>query len=153
MSSVVEMKGGCLCGAVRFSAIPKKNEHEACHCNMCRKWSGGPWMAVECVGSVLVEEDSNIGVYRSSKWAERWFCKQCGTVLFYKLRDHDHFGVSVEAFDEPEKFTFTSEIFIDEKPARYDFANDTIKMTGAEVFEAFKNELENGSDENGEASS
>ncbi len=31
----------------------------------------------------------------------------------------------------------TSQIFIDEKPAYYDFANKTHNMTGAEVFAAF----------------
>ena len=34
-------------------------------------------------------------------------------------------------------YAFTSQIFIDEKPAYYDFANKTHNMTGAEVFAAF----------------
>ena len=45
--------------------------------------------------------------------------------------------VSAEAFDERGGFAFTSQIFIDEKPAYYDFANKTHNMTGAEVFAAF----------------
>lgn len=95
-------------------------------------------MALHCNGAVEVENEAAIGSYQSSEWAERQFCKNCGTVLFYKLINHEYFSVSVEAFDEPEKFKLTSEIFIDEKPASYDFANDTKKMTGAEVFAAFQ---------------
>ncbi len=35
-------------------------------------------------------------------------------------------------------FVFSSQIFIDEKPAYYEFANKTHNMTGAEVFAAFR---------------
>ena len=45
--------------------------------------------------------------------------------------------MSVETFDDREGFTFTMQIFTDEKPAYYEFANKTKTMTGAEVFAAF----------------
>ena len=105
-------------------------------------------MAVECSGSVEVENDADIGRFQSSEWAGRWFCKKCGTALFYKLIEHDYFVVSVDAFDESDAFAFTSEVFIDDKPASYDFANDTKKMTGAEVFAEFQAAQENSTSEN-----
>ncbi len=37
-------------------------------------------------------------------------------------------------FQDGTEFTLREQIFIDEKPAGYDFANDTPKLTGAEVF-------------------
>jgi len=47
--------------------------------------------------------------------------------------------MSLSAFDDidNDNVTFTSEIFIDEKPDYFSFANDTKKMTGAEVFAMF----------------
>ena len=45
--------------------------------------------------------------------------------------------VAAEAFDDRAGYTLASQIFIDEKPAYYDFANKTHNMTGAEVFAAF----------------
>ena len=45
--------------------------------------------------------------------------------------------MSAEAFDDRGDFALTSQIFVDEKPAYYDFANKTKNMTGAEVFAAF----------------
>ena len=45
--------------------------------------------------------------------------------------------MSAEAFDDRNGYAFKSQIFIDEKPAYYDFANKTHNMTGAEVFAAF----------------
>jgi hypothetical protein len=131
------MSGGCLCGAVRFTAKPKNGEFGACHCRICRRWAAGPFFAMECLGAVDVQDPSNLGVYRSSEWAERCFCKRCGSVLFYRLVDKGFYAVSVEAFDHRSGFAFTSQIFVDEKPLYYEFANKTHNMTGAEVFAVF----------------
>ena len=129
--------GGCLCGRVRFTARPKNHDVGVCHCGMCRKWAAGPFFAVECEGAVEVADASSLGVYRSSEWAERCFCKQCGSVLFYRLVGKDFSVISAEALDDRSGLTLTSQVFIDEKPSYYDFANKTHNMTGAEVFEAF----------------
>jgi hypothetical protein len=131
------MTGGCLCGAVRFTAAPAKREIGVCHCGMCRRWSAGPFLALECGATLEVEDTTNLGVYRSSEWAERCFCKVCGASLFYRLVGKDFHAVSAEAFDDREGFVLASQIFIDEKPGYYDFANKTHTMTGAEVFAAF----------------
>jgi hypothetical protein len=131
------LTGGCLCGAVRFTAAPRTRDFGICHCGMCRKWSAGPFFALDCGSTVKLDDASSLGVYRSSEWPERCFCKRCGTPLFYRLVGKDFHVVSVEAFDDRSGFVLTSEIFIDEKPAYYDFANPTRKMTGAEVFAEF----------------
>jgi hypothetical protein len=129
--------GGCLCGAVRFTASPQGHEVGACHCDMCRRWSAGPFMVRDCGSSLDVTDKTSLGVYRSSEWAERAFCKQCGTPLFYRLIEQNQYYVSAEAFDDRAGYAFTHQVFIDEKPAYYDFANKTHNMTGAEVFAAF----------------
>lgn len=134
MGQAKTLSGGCLCGAVRFTAKPRDHDYSACHCAMCRRWSAGPFLGLECGGTVRVEDESNLGVYKSTEWAERQFCKACGSSLFYKLTDHNFYFVSSEAFDDNEDFRLVSEIFVDEKPSHYDFANDTTKRTGAEVF-------------------
>ena len=76
------LSGGCLCGAVRFTAAPKSGEVGACHCGMCRKWTAGPFLVLDCADTLKVDDPTNLGVYRSSEWAERCFCKTCGTPLF-----------------------------------------------------------------------
>jgi hypothetical protein len=45
--------------------------------------------------------------------------------------------VSAEALDDRGGYAFKTQIFIDEKPGYYEFANKTHNMTGAEVFAAF----------------
>jgi hypothetical protein len=137
MASASKQSGGCLCGAVRFSATPSDHDVGVCHCSMCRRWTAGPFMVRDCGTSLKVEDASSLGAYRSSEWAERGFCKTCGTPLYYRLIDKDSYFVSAEAFDDVKGITFTTQIFIDEKPAYYDFANETRTMTGAEVFALF----------------
>jgi hypothetical protein len=136
-SPAERLTGRCLCAAVRFAAAVPAREFGACHCGLCRRWTGGPFLAVECEGALKVEIPENLGVYRSSEWAERWFCAKCGTALFYRLVGKDFYAVSLETLDDRAGFVFTSQIFIDDKPPYYAFANATKTMTGAEVFAAF----------------
>lgn len=130
------LKGQCLCGAVKFEATPSKVEMDACHCGMCRRWSAGPMMTVNC-SDVSIADEAALGAYPSSEWAERCFCKTCGSSLFWRMRDGSLISVSAQAFDDPSQFPFEIEIYVDEKPSNYAFANPTRKMTGAEVIAAF----------------
>jgi hypothetical protein len=130
------LSGGCLCGAVRFTARPHSRDLGACHCGMCRRWTAGPFLVLGC-GDLTVSDTSSLAAYRSSQWAERAFCKTCGTPLYYRLIERDLYFVSSEAFDDKTGFVLKTEGFIDEKPPYYDFANQTNRLTGAEVFAAF----------------
>jgi hypothetical protein len=124
-------QGKCLCGTVKFSAVPSSNNMDACHCSTCRKWSGGVLFAVPCT-DLQIENEAELGAYRSSDWGERLFCKACGANLFWRMLDHSIQVVMIQAFDDPSQFEFSGEAFIDEKPDNYAFANDTNKMTGEE---------------------
>lgn len=127
--------GRCLCGAVSFEAKAVPEHFGACHCSMCRRWGSGPLLAV-MVNDVGFEGAEHIGRYRSSDWAERAFCTKCGTGLFYRVIEADLYYMSLGLFDDQERWRMVSQIFTDEKPAYYDFANKTKMMTGAEVFAA-----------------
>jgi hypothetical protein len=39
------MKGGCLCGAVRFSVTGTPTAFDFCHCSRCRASSGSAFLA------------------------------------------------------------------------------------------------------------
>lgn len=127
-------KGACLCGTVRFTAASTDNHVGACHCGMCRKWGGGPLLAVDCGNDVKFDGEESIGVYASSDWAERGFCARCGSHLFYRLKDSGQYMIPIGLFDEIGTPVFDRQVFIDSKPGWYDFANQTENMTGAEVF-------------------
>ncbi len=127
-------KGHCLCGSVKITAEKMSNSVGSCHCGMCRRWAGGPLLAVDCGSEVSFEGEENIGVFESSDWAERGFCKNCGTGLFYRLKESNQYMLPAGIFEEDENFVFDLQIFIDEKPPYYNFSNETDNMTGVEVF-------------------
>lgn len=128
------MKGKCLCGSIEVSA-PSQKEIGLCHCSICRRWSGGPMFVVHC-GSDVQFDGASPATYRSSDWAERGFCGKCGTHLFYHLLQNNEF-ILVAGIFQDQDFELANEIFIDEKPAFYEFSNETHKLTGQQVFEQY----------------
>ena len=129
-----ERHGQCLCGAVRITAKNPADKVGACHCSMCRRWGGGPFMEINCGTDVSVDGMENVSVFDSSEWAERGFCSKCGTHLFYRLKGTGEHMVPVGVFENTEGLEFDHQVFVDEKPAFYRFANKTHDMTGAEIF-------------------
>lgn len=134
MSGSSEKKGRCMCGAVHFVAKKASDRVGACHCGMCRRWTGGPLLAVDCGDDVTFDGKDNISVYDSSSWAERGFCKKCGSHLYYRLKQHNQYIIPVGALDNPGAMVFDHQIFIEEKPEYYTFSNETRNMTGEQVF-------------------
>lgn len=137
-------EGTCLCGAVTVKTNSMSGKLGACHCGMCRKWGGGPYMEVTCGQDVHIEGEDSVGIYSSSDWAERSFCKICGTHLFYRLKETGDHMVAAGLFGDTIAPAFDMQVFIDEKPDYYSFANDTKMMTGAEVFAMFAGDAKEG---------
>lgn len=131
------IQGRCLCGAVRFAATPLRRSMSVCHCSMCRRWAGGVGMMVACSPELRLEGEDALGVYRSSGWGERVFCQRCGSSLFWRAQAGSTLMVSAQAFDDPGAFELELEIFVDDQPCNYAFAQPTRRLTGAEAFAAF----------------
>ena len=129
------MNGHCLCGAVSFTS-PEAKDIGVCHCSFCRRWSGGPMLAVHCGPEVRFDGAEHIAVYASSEWAERAFCKTCGTHLYYKLLPTGEYFVPAGAFESGD-FELASQIYIDKKPGYYTLANQTPTLTEQQVIERY----------------
>ena len=129
--------GSCLCGAVKYTVTSDITEAGACHCGMCRKWSGGINIAVEAKpDQVTFEGADNITTYASSEWGERCFCSTCGSSLYFRITmpgpHHGTYFFGMGTIDDPSGVTVTQEIFTDKKPAGYAFAGELEGMTEAE---------------------
>ena len=127
----MSVTGKCLCGAVKFSAEEIDPHVHACHCSMCRGWTGGPMLGAS-VGSISFAGEEHIKRYASSDWAERGFCSECGSSLFYHLKEPGMYIMATGCFDDAELFSLAGEIYVDEKPSGYNFAGDHSRLTGAE---------------------
>ena len=136
--------GSCVCGAVQFSITTPVTETGACHCGMCRKWSGGVFMSVAVPkdGMEITGADS-LTAYASSPWAERVFCKTCGSSLFYRVTAEGpmegEMHVGLGTLNDVAGIPFNGELYIDLKPDAYAFAGGEARrqMTEAQVNEMF----------------
>lgn len=130
------ISGRCLCNAVTFTVDAVENDYHVCHCGMCRRWSGGPVMVADAQGVVFTGNES-LARYDSSEWAQRGFCKSCGSNLFYYLKPADRYLMTVGAFDDAERFRMVGEIFVDHQPPGYQFAGNLGRETEAEFLAKF----------------
>ena len=130
--------GRCLCGAVSFALAEAPTSYGACHCGMCRKFSGGIEMGFQVMPDQITwTGEDNLATYASSDWAERGFCKVCGSSLFWRLTApgpmHGLMSLSVGALDDMDGMSFDAEVYIDHKPASHAFAGERKLMTEADV--------------------
>lgn len=96
--------GGCQCGAVRYRADSLRDDSHVCHCRMCQKAVGNFFAAL--VGVPLPELAWTRGepaIFRSSEMAERGFCRECGTPLFYRNIESGHISMTTGSFDHPDR--------------------------------------------------
>lgn len=106
---------------------------------------GGPTFSLEGKPTVTFEDDETLTWYSSSEWAERGFCRECGSSLFYRLKHAEgELTVSAGSLDDVDGLHVESQIFIDGKPAYYTFAGDIPSMTGDEVFALYSGDGGNG---------
>jgi hypothetical protein len=131
------MSGHCLCSAVKYTAEQVETHHHVCHCGMCRRWAGGPVFGASASG-VVFDGEQNISRYASSEWAERGFCRQCGSHLFYFLKPASQYILCVGSFDDAAAFALSGEIYIDHKPSGYALAGHHPRLTEAEFLAKFQ---------------
>ena len=131
------LSGRCLCGAVHYEAEAVEPEVGACHCDMCQRWAGGPFITTSAE-KVIVHGEENLTRFRSSDWAERGFCRGCGSNLFYRLLKLASHELCIGGFDDKKSFSLQREIFTDRKPGAYAFAGDHERLTQAETLARYK---------------
>lgn len=79
-------RGGCQCGAVRFSYEGPSLWCAHCHCTQCQRTHGAPlvtWVGV-AEERFHLERGGGLRWYHSSAAAERGFCSTCGSPLFFR---------------------------------------------------------------------
>jgi hypothetical protein len=103
-----EMKGGCACGRVRFTARIDSDEAYLCHCRMCQRATGSVSIAFKDVQKAAMDWESGPDWYRSSPIAERPYCAACGTSLGFSHPDSPKIDLTVASFDDPSRFRPTS---------------------------------------------
>lgn len=114
------IRGGCLCGAVRYVASSPDEGIVACHCGQCRRWSGHVWSGIE---TASIEIEGEPRWFRSSDFGERGFCGTCGSSLFWRNRETGEIEVSGGTLDSPTGLRLIRHVHIASKGDYYDIAD------------------------------
>ena len=98
----IALTGGCQCGKVRYVLNEAPTDPGICHCRMCQKAGGGPFMAfMGLPRASLVWTRGTPALFRSSSVSERGYCADCGTPLTYDFIEGDEISVQVYTLDDP----------------------------------------------------
>ncbi|MDR0810124.1 MAG: GFA family protein [Gemmobacter sp.] len=132
-----ERRGHCLCGAVRIVVRDPGHELVACHCTMCRRWTGSALVSLPVPEEAMaIEGGGNVRSYASSEFAERCFCGTCGTPLWYRLTapaaPRDYY-ITAGLLDDLSGIRLTGEIYVDTRTDAFAYVGPLHQMTEAEV--------------------
>jgi hypothetical protein len=111
------LTGGCFCRFIRYRVDASPFDETNCHCTMCRRTSGAPfvtWFTVPL--EALTLESGEPSSFSSSKEATRTFCPRCGTPLtFSSRRSPAEIDITVASLDEPSEVPPKADIYVGNK--------------------------------------
>ncbi|HEY9079535.1 GFA family protein [Magnetovibrio sp.] len=98
-------KGSCLCGHVAFTVEGAPNGVTNCHCRMCQKASGAPYVTwVELPRAAVQWSGAEPAWRTSSRAAMRGFCPACGTPVAFVYNEGRDIDLPSVLFDDPEAY-------------------------------------------------
>ncbi len=114
-----KITGGCNCGAVRYhiDGAPLRVSH--CHCEICRRASGGIAATLAAFPAEQVHwQGVEPQTYRSSDFGFRRFCGTCGSQLEFGFDSRPELRIiAVGSMDDPSMAPAMRHNFISEKVA------------------------------------
>jgi hypothetical protein len=125
------LSGHCLCGAISFEVEGELLGPDACHCSLCRRWSGHYWASTDVPRDrVTIHGEDLLTWYDSSEKVRRGFCSRCGSVLFFDPPARDWIAIAMGAFDKPTGTTLAKHIFTADKGDYYEIGDELPQHIG-----------------------
>lgn len=118
--------GGCWCGTVRYRVTGKLGPVSFCHCSQCVRTHGhaAAYVPGPRAGFELLSR-KGLKWHRCSDIAQRAFCSECGSRLFW-LADKDDpvIEIAVGSLDCHDGLVSDGHIFVRDKPTYYEIGDD-----------------------------
>ena len=136
MSELVEHRGGCHCGKVRFTVIAPSHNllvYE-CNCSICTKKQNKHFIVPQSQFTLLEDSQAYLSTYKfNTEQAEHIFCKVCGVQSFYRPRSNpDGYGIMPHCIDSQTILSIKN-MFFDGENWEQSYKNDeTIKKLSKE---------------------
>jgi hypothetical protein len=98
------LTGGCFCGRLRYETDASPYNQTNCHCSICRRTTGAPFVAWFSVPRSRFRLTGTPTRFRSTAKGTRSFCAQCGTQLTFELDGAgDEIDVTTSSLDDPNR--------------------------------------------------
>ena len=115
----MEITGGCLCGAMRYTADAEPTSATVCHCRDCQKFTGSVFAALVRVPKEAVTIEGTLKTFTSIGGSGnpilRHFCPECGSSIAEEPGTRPGMVIlTVGTFDDPSVATPAREIFRDD---------------------------------------
>lgn len=121
---MTDATGRCLCGGVRYEVHGALRPVSYCHCSQCRRTSGHYVAATACKPADLkLLDDGGLRWYRSSPSAERGFCGECGSSLFWKPDHGRHISIMAGTLDTPTGLSADEHIYVADASDYYELVD------------------------------
>ena len=106
MSEAKSHSGGCLCGATRYRVNGPQLRGTICHCTICRRWSGAPFLSWSLFNKDQFQwVKGTPGTTSVIPEVNLHFCESCGSPLTFEFTDSSEIiGATTGTLDEPENF-------------------------------------------------
>jgi len=128
------IRGGCLCGEVRYEITGVPLEFCYCHCQMCRRVHGAPFGSYAAINPRqrhFTRGEEWIVEYRSSADTVRTFCRRCGSKLaFQNSQTPDEIWVPAGTFDGDPGIRPTYHMFVGSKAPWFEITDDLPQHSG-----------------------
>ncbi len=98
------IQGGCFCGGVRYEAGGAATHETNCHCSICRRTTGAPfvsWASFPSSGFRFTKGKAT--AFPSSKIGTRYFCPTCGCQLAFLYEFEPLVDIALGSLDEPAR--------------------------------------------------
>ena len=131
MQNNQSLKGGCMCGQVKYQITDKPLFTQACHCKDCKVLTGSSYVVNSSIleNTLIVEGEVSSTELKAGSGAsyKTYFCIKCGT---YVYADYDsavgRLTVRTKTLDNSEKFPPQVHIFTKDKDPWLNLSEDVI---------------------------
>lgn len=128
-------QGGCLCGAVRYRLEARPLTIVACHCDACKKMSGGtnllvftaPRGAFHHVSGELLRFRRTA---ESGRQSDVVHCAVCGTRVWHEPQAFPVITIAAGTLDDPSWAVPASEIWVERASPAAIFHSDAARFHG-----------------------
>ncbi|HTT78297.1 MAG TPA: GFA family protein [Stellaceae bacterium] len=113
------INGGCLCGAVRYTAEAEAPSATVCHCRDCQKFTGAAFAALVMVPKEALTLTGSLKTFSSlggsGRPILRHFCPECGSSIAEEPGTRPGMVIlNIGTFDDPAVAMPGREIFRDD---------------------------------------